>query len=220
MKKIFLLLVFLSFVFLTLRAQKHIDISDNRKYYYDVGFNYSTLIFHGDASMISLHGAYYLTPNLGIRTGLGYTRDLTDDCDWLIKVPVLFTYRTETIDSMNPNLDDCETFGEMLFASLWYILPKRFELNAGPSFGYMDTYRRFTEEEKIKSDNFFINVKPIVTLDANAKMIIPIGRVGFDLSLGVSYFLTRNIKYYSPDNLDNKISRWMGNFSVGAHYRF
>lgn len=220
MNRIFWLFVFLFFVFQTLWSQRYNDISDNRKYYYDIGFNYSTLLFHGDASMISLQGAYYLTSNLGIRTGLGYTRDVTDDCDWLIKVPALFTYRTETVDSMNPYLDDCETFGEMLFATLWYILPKRFELNAGPSFGYMDTYRKFTEGEKIKSDNYFINTKPMVTIDANAKMTIPIGRIGLDFSLGVSYFLTRNIKYYSPDNLDNKISRWMGNLSVGAHYRF
>ncbi|MFV0417923.1 MAG: hypothetical protein ACK5KT_04190 [Dysgonomonas sp.] len=220
MKKITFLSFFFSFMTLSSQAQIYNDISDNKKYFYDLGFNYSTLIFHGDASMIGLNGAYYFTPNLGIRTGLLYTRDLTDDCDWLIKVPALFSFRTETIESMTPNLDDCETFGEMLFSSLLYILPKRFELNAGPSFGYMDTYRKFTEEEKIKSDNYFINTKPMVTLDANAKMIILIGRVGLDFSMGVSYFLTRNIKYYSFDNLDNKISRWMGNLSVGAHYRF
>ena len=220
MKKSLLLFILFSLIALSLHAQIYNDISDNKKYYYDIGFTYSTLIFHGDASMIGLQGGYYLTPNLGLRTGLSYTRDLTDDCDWLIKVPALFSFRTETVESMAPTLDDCETFGEILFSTLVAILPKRFELNAGPSFGYMDTYRKFAEEEKIKSDNYFINVKPMVTLDANAKMTIPIGRVGFDFSLGVSYFLTRNIKYYSQDNLDNKISRWMGNLSVGAHYRF
>lgn len=220
MRKIFVLLVFFSFISLSSKAQIYSDLSDNRKYYYDIGINYEPLLFHGDASLVNLSGAYYFTPQLGIRTGLGYTRDLTDDCDWLVKVPALFSYRTETIESMAPYLDDCETFGEMLFATLWYILPKRFELNAGPSFGYMNSYGKFTEEEKKNSDDYYINVKPMVTLDANAKMTIPIGRVGLDFSLGVSYFLTRNVKYYSSDNLDNRISRWMGNLSVGAHYRF
>lgn len=219
MKKTFLLLLFL-FTLLSLQAQKHNDISDNKKYFYDVGLSYSTVFFHGDASMINLHGAYYFTQNLGMRTGLSYTRDLTDDCDWLIKIPALFTFRTETIDSMEPDFDDCDSFGEMLFSGLISILPKRFELNIGPSFGYMEAWRKYTEEEKLKSDDYYINVKPMITLDANAKMTIPIGRVGFDVSFGVNYFLTRNIKYYSPDGLDNKISRWMGNISVGGHYRF
>lgn len=121
MKKILFLSIFFSLITISPRAQIYNDISDNKKYYYDIGFNYSTLIFHGDASMIGLNGAYYFTPNLGIRTGLSYTRDLTDDSDWLIKVPALFSFRTETVESIAPYLDDCETFGEMLFATLWGI---------------------------------------------------------------------------------------------------
>ncbi len=134
--------------------------------------------------MVNLHGLYYLTPKFGIRTGLSYTCDITDDCDWMIKVPALFSFRSETLDGENIAFDTCETIGEYLAMSLLTILPKRFGLNARPSFVYMNSYRKFSEEEKLRSDNYFINTKPIIALDANAKMTISINRVGIDLSLG------------------------------------
>lgn len=221
MKRVFVLFIFcfsLNICFLS--AQIYNDESDNKKYFYDLGFSYSTLIFRGDASMLNLHGAYYFSPNWGVRTGISYTSDISDDCDWLIKVPALFSFRSETVDSTEPAFDDDDSFGQMLFSALWYILPKRFEVNAGPSFGYMSPFRKFTEDEKLYSDNYYINTKPMVTMDLNGKMTIPINRVGIDLSLGVSYFLTKNIKSYSLNSTDTKIYRWMGNFSVGIHYRF
>ena len=213
-------LFFFLFVTLSLQAQIYNDVSDNKKYFYDIGFSHSTLIFHGDASMIGFNGGYYFSQNWGMRSGLLFTRDLTDDCDWLVKVPALFSYRTETVDGFEPDFDNCETFGEMLLYGLFSILPKRFELNAGPSLGYMDTDRKYTEEDKKGSDNYYINTKPMLMLEANARMIIPMGRVGLDVSMGVNYFLTRNVKYYSSNGFDNSISRWMGNISVGMHYRF
>lgn len=222
MKRIFVLLIFyfsLSICFLS--AQTYNDESDNKRYFYDVGFSYSTLIFRGDASMLNIHGAYYFSQNLGVRTGLSYTRDITDDCDWLIKIPALFSFRSETIDSVEePDFSEAETFGEMLFSTLLCIVPKRFEVNGGPSLGYMHPYRKLTDEEKLYDDNYFIDTRPMLTLDLNGKMTIPINKVGMDLSLGISYFVTNNVKSYAENGLDKKTQRWMGNFTVGVHYRF
>lgn len=221
MKRIFVLFIFyfsLNICFLS--AQTSRFESDNNKYFFDIGLSYSTMIFEGDGTMVNLHGAYYFAPNLGIRTGLSYTSNITDDCDWMIKIPALFSFRTETIESMEPNFDDDETLGEMLFSSLLYILPKRFEINAGPSFGYMSPYNLPNKHGQLVEDFYYINTKTMATLDLNGKMTIPINRVGVDLSLGVSYFLTKNIKSVSPNGVDSKTHRWIGNFSVGIHYRF
>lgn len=220
MKRTSVLLTFI-LIYFSLTAQTFIDTTDdNRKYYHDIGLSYSYILYHGDGKMVNLHGAYYFNPNLGVRTGLSYTRGITDDCNWMIKIPALFSLRTGTIEDMEPGFDGDESLGEFLFMTLLCILPKRFEVNMGPSFGYMTPERKFSAEEKKKSDNYYIENKMMVALDANAKMTIPMRRVGIDFSLGVSYLLTKNIKYYSPDNLSNKTQRWIGNFTMGAHYRF
>lgn len=221
MKRVFVLFIFcfsLSICFLS--AQTYNDESGNKRYFYDLGLSYSTLIFQGDGSMLNLHGAYYLSPNWGVRTGLSYSSDITDDCDWMIKIPALLSFRTETIESMEPDFDDDDSFGQMLFSSLLYILPKRFEVNVGPSFGYMSSYDLPNKQGKLVDDFYCIGTKPMVTLDLNGKMTIPIKRVGIDLSMGVSYFLTKNIKSYSHNGSEERVHRWMGNFSVGVYYRF
>lgn len=220
MKRTFILLIS-SFYFILSYAQTFVDTTDdNRKYFYDIGLSYSYLIFRDDSRMVNLQGAYYFSPNMGIRTGLSYSGGITDDCDWMIKIPALFSFRTATAEGLEPMYDGDETFGEILFMSLLYLLPKRFEVNMGPSFGYMTADKKYASDEKLKSDNYFIENKPMVTMDTNVKMTIPIKRIGIDFSLGVSYLFTKNIKYYSPDNLSNRTQRWIGNFSMGAHYRF
>lgn len=196
---------------------------DNRKFYYDLGINYSTLIFSGEGSMINLQGAYYLSPNLGFRTGLSYSSNITDDSNWMLKVPILFSYRTSTIDGgyfdINNDSDD-QTIGAIIINILINILPKRFELNIGPAIGYIDPEKMITNEVKFGSGNNFIKNKVMLSLDANAKMIFPIKRFGIDFSFGASYLITNNIEYYPYDNLSSKKQRWIGNFTLGAHYRF
>lgn len=196
---------------------------DNRKYYYDLGISYSTLIFSGEGSMINLQGAYYLSPNLGLRTGLSYSSNITDDCNWMVKVPILFSFRTSTIDGgyfdLNNDSED-QTIGAIIINVLVNILPKRFELNIGPAIGYINPYKELGNIEKSNSESNLINTKMMFSLDANAKMTFPIKRFGIDLSFGVSYLATNNIKHYKYDKLDYKYDRWIGNFTLGAHYRF
>lgn len=222
-------IMIISFIacFVTLNAQTNNDETLNKRFYKDIGISQS-ILFVGDGSITNLHGAYYFTPKLGVRSGISYSNNIIDNCKSYIKIPILFSLRSETIRNDDPDftIGDEDNLSDIILnaiGNILFMIPTRYEINIGPTIGYISSDSKLTAEEKRQVDDYFVNVNPMITLDANAKMTLALYRIGIDFSFGVSYLVTPNLKYYSNNiysDKDGKTLRWIGNFSIGAHYRF
>ncbi len=207
--------------------------NENYKYFNEIGAGIGVAIFHDNSTQINLEAAEFIEPNIGIRTGIISYSEMSHS-KWGFKVPVLLAFRTS-----NTKLDydydyDYENQHRILphitsdlMYSLLFNLPMRFEFNIGPAIGYLHPNKENKElntEEKRKREDYFLNTRLLVTLDANVKASFVIKQVNIGISGGVSLLATRNYKYYAIDDFadekDGKIARWMGNISFNASYRF
>ncbi|MDR1896900.1 MAG: hypothetical protein LBR10_08935 [Prevotellaceae bacterium] len=196
---------------LSLQAQtnaehkRHID-NYNRRYYQDIVLERGLYIPTTDNSMsegyiTSLYSGYFITHNLGFRSGVSMITDLNNGSPYL-KLPVLFTLRSPTLH-ISYHRDD-ETFGEYLRHLILYLLPTRYEINLGPSLGYVWNNRR----------NF------AASLDLNIRAGFQFWRIGLYGNMGINYLLTKN--FVNRDIIPRGKSRpgWFGNLSLGASFGF
>ncbi len=204
--------------------------NENYKYFNEVGAGIGVAIFHDNSRQISLEAVKFIKPYTGIRTGIINYSEMSHS-KWGFKVPILLAFRTANIDPDSDSDNNChccdQDFMSEFINILSSVLPVRYEFNIGPAIGYLYPNRenkRLNSEEKRLYEDYFLDKRVLVTLDANVKASYAIDRVNIGVSGGVSFLATRNYKYYSlnnyPGKRDGKIARWMGNVSFNASYRF
>ena len=225
MNRVTFIAIFLCFS-LSVSAQHRNN--DNFRFFYDIGVEVgafrpisSTNYLQGGA-MFAITGSYFYSHRFGFRSGLSLI-DAMEEGDIYWRVPILFAFRTKTFRT---DLTDWRSrrmpyspYWELSFIQrlandvgsfLLVLLPTRFELNAGTSFGAIPSYH----SERIEVSQRFAN-----TLDANARLSFQFWRICINGNLGISYLLTRNINYKGLNSEKTKPS-WFSNMSFGATFRF
>jgi hypothetical protein len=120
------------------------------------------------------------------------------------------------------------SFFESLAHLVLSLVPTRFEINAGTSFGGISPYHSkgysgLPNGNSIHTQTTDISRRFASTLDANARIGFQFWRICVNGNFGVSYLLTQNINYYDiHPNLGEEKSNpsWLGNMGVGASFRF
>jgi hypothetical protein len=204
--------------------------NDNFRYFYDIAvdvgsympMNATAMSSFSDGSVISLSGSYYYNDKFGFRSGISYISGLYG-CDKYLKVPFLFSFRTRTfhwlIDRESDNLR------ELLLDLLLLLLPTRFELNVGPSLGYINP-SKYAYYTNIRGNDVLVQTADIrsrfaSSIDANARVTFQFWRICINGNIGFNYLLTNNFDYriYSP-NTEKVNASWFLNASAGLSFRF
>lgn len=189
-----------------LDIDKEHDIeNDNRRYFHDIALERGTYFdatkLNSDLSdgfVTSIYGSYFLTHNLGFRSGISLITDLKNDSPYL-KIPCLFAFRTPTFHFSNW---EAESFGEFLFSLFLAIMPTRCEVNLGPSIGYVwNNSRNFAS-----------------SMDFNLRLGFQFWRIGINGNMGVNYLWTRN--FVDRSSARNVRPPWFVGFSGGVSFRF
>jgi hypothetical protein len=181
--------------------------NDNRWYFHDIALErglYTATQSNGnmsDGRITSFYGSYFLTHNLGIRSGISLITDLTNNSPY-VKIPCLFAIRSRTFHILTPK---AESFGEFLGNLFLAIIPSRYEINLGPSFGYVWNNQR----------NFASSI------DLNFRMGFQIWRIGINGNMGINYLWTKNFvdKEFVMVNRQFRHA-WFANLSLGVLFRF
>jgi hypothetical protein len=152
-----------------------------------------------DGRITSLHGSYFLNNIFGFRSGVSLITDLNDDSPYL-KIPFLLALRSRTFQT---SVVESETFKEFIRNLIWYIIPKRCEINMGPSLGYI------------------WNNKPdwAYSIDSNFRIGFQFGRIGLNGNIGVNYLLSKNFigSYFIYAKRSRPV--WYVNLSAGFSFR-
>lgn len=222
MKKVIIISTFILLFNLHTKAQY--DYFDN-----EIGINVGTSFWEDDQVITcNIDYARFITPNIGIRSGAIVYASEFMNAGWGMKIPAYASFRTGSSKTeYDPydarNMDD--SFGESILYSILGQIPLNFEVNLGPSFGYLATTKwtkRLTNEEKSKRMQYYPHARLMVTLDANIRLCFNIERVGIVITGGGAYSLTNNFKYYSAryDSDNGKVARWSGTIMAGLTYKF
>jgi hypothetical protein len=186
--------------------EPHIE-NDNKLYLQDIVAeygSYSTTALNSDISegyITSLYSGYFLTHWYGLRSGASLIMDLKNNSPY-IKIPCLFALRTPRLQLF---IAEPESFKEFLISIFLHIIT-RFELNVGPSLGYVWNNQR----------NFASSV------DANLRMGFQVWRIGIHGNIGANYLWTRNFLDRDYDKGYKRLFRpaWFVNLSFGASFKF
>jgi hypothetical protein len=187
--------------------EPHIE-NDNKLYFQDIVAeygSYSTTALNSDMSegyITSLYSGYFLTHWYGFRSGASLIMDLKHNSPY-IKIPCLFAVRTPSLRLL---IAEPESFREFLLSIFLLIIPTRFELNVGPSLGYVwNNQRSFAS-----------------SIDANLRMGFQIWRIEIHGNMGVNYLWTKNFIDRDYDRDYKRLFRpaWFINLSFGASFRF
>lgn len=176
---------------------------DNWTYLYDVmierGLYASTTSNSNmsDGRITSLYGGCFLTHCMGFRSGISYITGLKDAR--YMKIPCLFALRTRTVRM--PEIET-ERFGDFLKNLFLSFIPVRYEVNFGPSVGYIWDER-----------NSFAS-----SIDFNFRMGFKFWRVVINGNMGVNYLWTKN--FASRRTVGRFRHIWFANLSTGASFRF
>ena len=233
--KYFLITAALMGVVFCVSAQRLVidNDNDNFRFFYDIGVEVgafrpisNTNYLQGGA-MFAITGSYFYSHRFGFRSGLSLI-DAMEEGGIYWRVPILFAFRTKTFRtdltdwrarrmSHNPywespywELSFIQRLANDVGSFLLVLLPTRFELNAGTSFGAIPSYH----SERIEVSQRFAN-----TLDANARLSFQFWRICINGNLGISYLLTRNINYTGFSGEETKPS-WFSNMGLGVTFRF
>ncbi len=222
MKKVILITLTTLSVCLNLKAQY--EYFDN-----EMGVNIGSTFWEDDNVVTyNIDYARFLTPNIGIRSGAIIYGSEFMNAGWGMKIPTYASFRTGSskteYDPYNSNNIN-DSFGESILYSILGQIPLNFEINLGPSFGYIANShysKQHSYEQKSKNRQYYPHAKLMVTLDANIRLCFNIERVGIVITGGGAYNLTNNFKYYSnPYDSDNgRIVRWSGTIMGGLTYKF
>lgn len=219
-KKLILTLIISSIFYPLVHSQ--VEEYDN-----EISASYGVTFFDDDeATSYNVHYSRFLTPYIGIKSGVSYFGSEFMNAGWGLKIPAYATFRTKSSTREDDEFDPDNTIFEDIIYSILSIIPANFELSIGPSFGYMsptDYSKNLSYEQKSMNNQYYPYKKFAVTLDANAQICINIKHVGLFFNGGGGYWLTKNFKYYTnkPYNPDEgKTPRWNGQIQFGVSYKF
>ena len=206
------------------------DDNDNWLYFYDIAIEKGSYIsmssendFVSDAKIISILGSYFWTDKFGFRSGFSYIDGIYGS-ERYCKVPLLFSFRTRTFRWLLFD-DEIESLQETLLKLLLLIVPTRFELNIGPSFGYItpNKYVHYTTARgnKVLSQTADLRSRFASSIDANARLSFQFWRICLNGNIGFNYLLTNNFDYRIHHPYKEKVnSSWFVNVSAGLSFRF
>jgi hypothetical protein len=152
-----------------------------------------------DGRITSIYSSYFLNHWFGLRPGVSLITDLRDS--QYLKIPCLFAVRSPTFHMVL----EPKSFREFLWSLFLCIMPTRWEVNVGPSLGYVWNNKRSLAS----------------SIDCNFRMGFQFWRIGINGNMGFNYlwtknFVDRNIIAYSRQIRP----AWFANLSVGASFRF
>lgn len=199
---------------------------------YDIGIEGGAIADMGQrdaysGSSFNVSGAYFLNDRLGVRSGFSLLTGI-DGCDKYWKVPLLAAFRfpvwVEDGDDVLHSFENEDWEGNFILGFLLAILPKQFEINAGPSVGYImpervEYYNPNTNNLEYSED---IKRRYASSLDLNLRLGFPIGHLKLNVNIGWSYLLTRNFIYQQHGDYFSKTTRpvWSGDIRFGGSYTF
>ncbi len=218
---------------LPISAQQQSDFEDNDnwKYFYDIGFESGLYVSTNvksfqSASINTLHGSYFFSDKLGFRSGISYISGM-DGCDYYLKVPLLFSFRTKTF-RMNwwEVLSEDGSFGDFIRSVIFSLFPTRIEFNVGTSLGYLypqssHTYS-FRNGEEILIESFDASQRFASSLDGNLRLSFQFWRICINGYMGFNYLWTNNFNHnvFYPSHKEERKPSWFGNIGAGASFRF
>jgi hypothetical protein len=182
---------------------EHNILDDNRRFFHDIALErglYAATVMNGslsDGRITSLYGSYFLTHNLGIRSGISLITDLNNSP--YVKIPCLFAFRSPKFHFSN---NEPENFRQFLGTLFLMIIPVCFEANLGPSFGYV-----WNNQRSLAS-----------SLDFNCRLGFQFWRIGINGNMGVNYLWTKN--FVDKETAKRLRHAWFANLSIGASFRF
>jgi hypothetical protein len=239
MKKNLLIFVLFLCFNLSVSAQYHHSYNDNWRYFYDIGVEGGWFSSMNNVSLSSertftVTGSYFFNHRFGFRSGVSFINGLAGGADYW-RIPLLFAFRTRTVIGEyfdprphSPFYTPPEEMRSNLGVFILSLLPTRFELNAGMSFGGISpfntkTYWSSDGHNFVHSETIDISRRFAASLDANARVSFQFWRICVNGNFGISYLLTRNIRHYTinPNTGDNRTNpSWFGNVGVGVSFRF
>ncbi|MDR0332921.1 MAG: hypothetical protein LBI15_05600 [Dysgonamonadaceae bacterium] len=233
--RIIVFCVFAVITMITAKAQIHTapdSENDNWRYFKDIGIERGTFIpmskFNlSSGNALTITGSYFYSDKWGFRSGVSFIDGLAGGANYW-RVPILFAFRTRTFTAdydLNDMYEDYSFSGSLtrgLIGFFFSLLPTRFEMNAGASFGGISPYhsKGYSSNGSHITD---ISRTFASTLDANMRIGFQFWRICVNGNFGISYLLTQNINYYDiHPNLGEEKSNpsWLGNMGVGASFRF
>jgi hypothetical protein len=204
--------------------------NDNWDYFYDIALGGGLYISTDDNSfppgtVISLSGSYFLNDKIGFRSGVSYITQLEGSNEYL-KIPLLVAFRTASFRYDWLDQTEPENLGEFFTHFLLTIIPTRFEINAGPSLGYMtpnpvSTYT-YQIGKEVLLETSEINQRFASSLEANFRISYQIWRICLTGNLGINYLWTKNYNHqvFRPTENSNTKPSWFANLSFGGSFRF
>ncbi len=226
-KKVIFGFIFLFFL-LSTQARQPEERNDNWRYFRDIGVEYGIYIPTeynnlSNGSITNLHGGYFFNDKLGFRSGITLITGMEGSGNYW-KIPFLFSVRTKTFNIEWNSDAEYDNASDLLFNFLLFILPNSYELNIGPSLGYMtpkNSITYITQGGAEFSEIYKINNRFASSIDANLRLSFQLGKICLNGNMGINYLLTKNYDYhfFIPDDTAQKPT-WFVNLSVGVSYRF
>lgn len=188
--------------------ERYMD-NDNWLYFQDIALErglYTATVSSdnlSDGLITSLYGSYFLNNIFGFRSGVSLITDLNSDSPYL-KIPCLFAIRSRTFRISYDESDNFRDFWRNLFWNIMSAIPARFEINMGPSLGYIwDNQRSLA-----------------FSIDGNLRMGLQFWRIGIYGNMGLSYLCTKN--FVDGNFMAKKRIRpaMFANISGGVSFRF
>ena len=198
--------------------------NDNLKYHYDIGFEsglYGSLDFNGfqPGTIHTLHGSYFFRENFGFRSGISLISEIGGS-DYY-KIPVLFSARTKTFNRYWNITSDNGLLHDFFLNVFLSLLPTRFEVNIGPSLGYIPHYNSrahyYDFGRKVYYDSFN-DFSIASSLDTNLRLSFQFWRICVNGNVGFNYLWTKNYNVYQLS--ENIKPSWFTNTSIGVSFRF
>jgi hypothetical protein len=162
---------------------------------------------------------------MGYRVGVNYIKDF-EGTDALISAPIYLNYRTR-VGRDEYLVIDAESFSELLFQVIVWLLPKNLELFAGGNVGVIrpgvGVSNNYQWETVPYNQGFVLSKEFYSAIEGGFRMNYRIWRFAVSLSPTVSYSLTKNFTFESENNLSSFTGyspRWFVRATVGLSFAF
>jgi hypothetical protein len=221
--------IFLLFGYVNASAQSDLldyytrDISVDWGIASSIGSNPNQPTLFGNTLNVSV--SHYFYKKVGYRVGANYLKNF-EGTDAFYSMPIYMTYRTR-IGREEYFEIDAESFSELVFQFIVWLLPKNLELFAGGNVGVIKPGVGVSNNTQWNSvpynPGFMVKDEFYSAVEGGFRMNYRIWRFAVALSPTVSYSFTKNFTFESEDNLSSFTGyspRWFVRATVGLSFAF